>query len=142
MLEELQWVYELACDPDPLHLRRVRRFVTVCLRRHGQRTIETDCLLVASELASNAVLHARTQFSVSMCGQSRSVLIMVHDGSPSPPKPIPFGPASEAGRGLFIVSQCADDWGVTLDEDEQGKTVWARIERRAPAGGRGRAAAT
>ncbi|MFB7173235.1 ATP-binding protein [Streptomyces sp. NPDC056254] len=32
------------------------------------------------------------------------------------------GPGDEGGRGLFIVGELADDWGVRYSDD--GKTIW------------------
>jgi hypothetical protein len=86
---------------------------------------------VASELASNAVVHARTAFTVSLEGRVRSVLLTVRDRSRTPVRPLGAAPDGLAvsGRGLVIVSAISESWGVTGWEGDS-KSVWASFNVR------------
>ena len=70
--------------PVPEAVAAVRRFVTEALRRWGERTLEMDASLVASELATNAVLHASSPFRVSIDRSVGVVCISVQDVIPDP----------------------------------------------------------
>ena len=50
-----------------------------------QAHLVDDLRLVVSELATNAVVHAKTSFGVSLSRVQRSVLLAIRDGSKSPP---------------------------------------------------------
>ena len=80
--------------------------------------------LVVSELASNAVRHARTSFLLSILTEP-SLRVEVADGSSALPTPRQPGPWSEGGRGLLLVAACTQRWGVT--PLGSGKAVWADL---------------
>jgi anti-sigma regulatory factor (Ser/Thr protein kinase) len=123
----LSWSHEtdLLCEPQSAAL--ARDFVTAHLVEHGFALLVEDLRLVTSELASNAVLHARTAFSVVLAGDDVSVLLTVRDASALRPTPLPAWAAGTRGRGLAIVGQLSRQWGTTPDADG-GKSVWARFE--------------
>ncbi|WP_436792050.1 ATP-binding protein [Yinghuangia sp. YIM S10712] len=90
--------------------------------------------IVAAELAANAVLHAHTPdetFELRMSLLGDRVSIQVTD--PSPDRPLPATPATApdadaiSGRGLLLVSTCADRWGWTTTETPPTKSVWAEV---------------
>ena len=84
--------------------------------------------LLASELVSNAVRHARSDW-VELCYgiHPRAVRVEVADsgkgfgGPPPPPDPDRAG-----GWGLYIVDQLASRWGVI---EGSGTRVWFEIDR-------------
>jgi anti-sigma regulatory factor (Ser/Thr protein kinase) len=84
--------------------------------------------LMLSELATNAVQHARTEFDVGIWvtpdGEGRSVLVRVTDQAPG--FPVPQDPPADAphGRGLRIIESLAAGWGDEMEHDRPGKTVW------------------
>jgi anti-sigma regulatory factor (Ser/Thr protein kinase) len=84
-----------------------------------------DLVLVVSELATNAVVHARTPFSVGLHLGSALARIEVRDHSPGVPRERSLALSTSNGRGLLIVATLADEWGVDWDEDS--KTVWAEV---------------
>ncbi|HEX6517827.1 MAG TPA: ATP-binding protein [Nocardioidaceae bacterium] len=127
MFTQNTWLHEAAWDSAPANIRRVRAFVSDCLHRHGLVRVEAECLLVATELATNAVMHTRMPFSVAVCQDAGAVLILVHDLAPGTVDLRQTGSAADRGRGLFVVGQISIEWGVNDDEDGLGKTVWARI---------------
>jgi two-component sensor histidine kinase len=81
------------------------------------------CQLIADELATNALLHARSYFSLAIAISPRSVRIAVRDESRS--YPVLTVPSSDAlaGRGLSIVSETATRWG--SESLGRGKETWA-----------------
>jgi anti-sigma regulatory factor (Ser/Thr protein kinase) len=83
-----------------------------------------------SELATNAVQHAETDFEVAIWvtpdAEGRSVLVRVTDEAPG--RPVPLDPRADEphGRGLRIVESLAAGWGVESQQGCPGKTVWFR----------------
>jgi hypothetical protein len=94
-------------------------------------TEETDAcrdtaVTIASELAANAVLHARTAYIVELL-VGEVVRIDVTDLAPIAPFVWPVSDDALSGRGLLIVSALADRWGV--EWRDTWKVVWAEIAR-------------
>lgn len=84
-----------------------------------------DARVVVTELAANAVVHARSAFSVSIHGDGARLRIGVRDGSRAMPEPRKPAPRGLSGRGLLLVSALASRWGVQPLTD--GKVVWAEL---------------
>ena len=78
--------------------------------------------LLTSELVTNAVVHARTAFTVRATFDAPELRVEVRDGGPEHMEPPTDDPYAEGGRGLLLVAALADRWGVTGRPD--GKTVW------------------
>lgn len=87
---------------------------------------EDAAALVASELVSNAVLHARSSCRVSVAVDGAGLHVGVRDYAPGPQlRPRPVDSDRPAGRGLHLVAMLASAWGVQQHTD--GKTTWAQI---------------
>lgn len=84
-----------------------------------------DAMLLTSELAANAVEHARTPFDVTVVTGQRSLRIEVADDSRRTPTVLSVPADAQRGRGLQIVRQIADRWGV--DIRGSGKAVWFEL---------------
>ena len=82
---------------------------------------------VVSEIVTNAILHARTSFIVSVSPDPTAIRVEVTDGSSSFPARRNYDPTQPTGRGLAIVDAMADRWGVATEPS--GKTVWFELER-------------
>jgi anti-sigma regulatory factor (Ser/Thr protein kinase) len=103
-----------------------RRFVGETLRQWGLHgAVLDDAELVLSELATNAVIHGRTPFSVVLRSEDSGVLLSVRDSSPVRPTLRDGEQMAASGRGLRLVTAVAKDWGADLTTD--GKTVWAEL---------------
>jgi two-component sensor histidine kinase len=89
-----------------------------------------DVVLVVCELATNALLHARSDFEVALTLDSsgNTVLVEVTDPSSDTPRLVPAPFATNRGRGLMIVDRLCRSWGSRLT-CEGGKTVWAELEK-------------
>ena len=85
-----------------------------------------DLCLVTSELATNAVVHARTGFSVVVGLTNHSIAVEVTDGSDVLPVLERYPSRCESGRGLLLVEALADRWG-WAPELRPRKTVWAEV---------------
>jgi hypothetical protein len=78
-------------------------------------------------MAANAVLHARTPFTVEVSHRRGLLRVEVADHAPVPPRGVDAdADRSSSGRGLRIVGALALAWGSTLGE--HGKVVWAEFE--------------
>lgn len=82
--------------------------------------------LVATELVTNAVQHARTSCRLTVTLDLSGLRIGVRDYRPGdPPRPRPVDATVGGGRGLHLVAMMANRWGVHQHPD--GKTVWALV---------------
>ena len=116
------------CGPDaPFAARRFVAGLLDC-RPFADRVAPGDVQLVVSELATNAVIHAGTPFSVSIGCEGAAIRIEVQDWSSTLPTMRDGAPTAVSGRGLRLVAAVARDWGVELGPD--GKTVWAELPMR------------
>lgn len=120
-----------AFPPEPASTREARRRVSRVLETHDLEDAAAAAELVVSELATNAVLHAGTPFEVGVTVGDGVVRIEVHDGVARRPARRYFSDEATSGRGLRLVEQLCDAWGV--DVHPGGKSVWAEISASGPA---------
>jgi anti-sigma regulatory factor (Ser/Thr protein kinase) len=104
-----------------------RRFLAGLLGRrpYGGRVNPQDALLVVSELATNAVIHAGTPFSVGVRYDGSAFRISVQDWSSTQPIVRDSDPRALSGRGLRLIAMVSRAWGIDYGPD--GKTVWAEL---------------
>jgi serine/threonine-protein kinase RsbW len=93
-------------------------------------TVVADAILVATELLSNALRHARAlnddELLVSWELVAGAVSIRVTDGGGlAQPHVRHPAPVETNGRGLSIVETLSEEWGV--EQDTATATVWARL---------------
>lgn len=123
----------LVLEGEPGDARRCR---VVLADRLGARLPEVlleDVLLVASELVANGVRHSDGRLVFRLAMGEDDLLVAVDDRSPEGDVRVnPLDPAAASGRGMWIVDQVADGWGV--EPLREGKRVWARFDlgARAP----------
>jgi len=125
---------EKTFTPQPDSAREARRFV---LEATGDKDTPPDPRLAAlvSELATNAILHARTPFKVAVHKSASHTRVAVSDQSSVNPVRRAYGPSQATGRGLVIVESLADRWGV--GSDGTGKVVWFEIDHETDVSGDG-----
>jgi anti-sigma regulatory factor (Ser/Thr protein kinase) len=133
MDSETFWSHEVVLAADAGSASKARAFVLQHLAEHRLLYLVDDIGLVVSELATNAILHAKTAFTVTLDGRSHSVLLMVRDGSLTTPtlSHAALNGTSITGRGLIIVNVISDTWGVHRG-DGSAKSVWASFDTRGP----------
>ena len=124
----------------------VRHAVADWLRGWSLAPLVEDVGLVASELTTNAILHAGGAVDVVLERRGAGVRVVVHDRRPdvvpTPPVPPPDHAAVEGdgaldrlaaslfertttGRGLLLVQAFSEAWGVDVDGASKG--VWAEV---------------
>jgi anti-sigma regulatory factor (Ser/Thr protein kinase) len=118
--------------PSPESVRAARDLVTHAC--HTWRLFQAevhDARLIMSELATNAVEHARTNFVATVSRNDTRLHLAVRDGTAqfphlSEPEPTDQqAPLHERGRGLQLVHATAAAWGAMPTRG--GKVVWATI---------------
>jgi anti-sigma regulatory factor (Ser/Thr protein kinase) len=83
--------------------------------------------VLANELVSNAVVHARTDVLLRLELRGDLLHIAVRDGSPRLLRLVAApDPQAQGGRGLWLVEQLASGWGVNR-HPAGGKVVWCTL---------------
>jgi hypothetical protein len=109
--------------PSPSEIGAARHFAQTAAEAWG--CASSDLSLVVSELATNACVHARSPFTVSLRRHGSRVVVEVTDEDPTPAVVGPPATGS-SGRGMQIVAALACEWGVT--GHHPGKSVWAVLD--------------
>jgi anti-sigma regulatory factor (Ser/Thr protein kinase) len=102
-----------------------RQFV-LAASQVGDEALRMRLATIVSELVTNAILHARTAFVVSVTTRGESIRVEVSDESTDLPVKRSYGELSVTGRGLHVVEAFADDWGIA--PRSAGKTVWVELD--------------
>src|SRR5687768_8588128 len=114
---------EMQLAPQPASAGVARRFVREVLGdSHPQAEVAA---LLISELATNAILHARTPFAVRVEDSAQRVRCEVGDASAARARRRHHAPEATTGRGLSLISTLADAWG--MDSTDTGKVVWFEL---------------
>jgi anti-sigma regulatory factor (Ser/Thr protein kinase) len=121
----LEACVDLACDVDMVSV--ARRFVERTLRLwEVDDTFVDEAVLLASELMSNAVLHARTDVRVTVLAhEDGSLRVEVADENSRLPLTAAPPEDAQSGRGLWLVETLASSWGV--ERTGEGKTIWFEL---------------
>jgi anti-sigma regulatory factor (Ser/Thr protein kinase) len=119
-MEEARRVF----SPDPDQVGAARVFVDSELATWG--IAAEDVLLLVSELATNAVLHARSDFLVRVRAWPDRVRVEVSDGNSRLPTVVSVPADAYSGRGLLLLQALSSAWGVESHAAE-GKTIWFEV---------------
>jgi serine phosphatase RsbU (regulator of sigma subunit)/anti-sigma regulatory factor (Ser/Thr protein kinase) len=126
-------------DPEPSAVATARCFVRdtlVSWGLPGRDDLVTDAVLLASELVTNAIVHAGTAVELTCRLNGGTVEISVLDRHPArviPDPPPVVDVARPSGRGLLLPAALSSSWGVTYDSAT--KVIWFRLGPDLPAGG-------
>jgi anti-sigma regulatory factor (Ser/Thr protein kinase) len=111
---------------DPASVAAARRFIRARAAAWSfPEPAGEQLALIGSELVTNAVLHARTDLTLTLELRQDRVRISVRDRSQAPPTLRHYRADALTGRGLGVVAALSDDWGVSTAAD--GKVVWAEL---------------
>ncbi len=113
---------------SPGEIRKVRQFIGQVVDGYP---IADDVILLASELATNALVHTASgedgTFSVAVCVGDRRVRVEVRDlGSATAPAVRLPGSPGESGVGLSLVESIAARWG--HHGSRHGRVVWFEVD--------------
>ena len=119
--------------PDRQAPAKARSAVQEALRETQLTELLDDALLLATELTTNAVVHAGTDIVVRVEADESGIRVTVGDGRRRELPEVDTSIAatlSVRGRGLMLVDRIADRWGTT--HDDEGKSVWFELRRTGP----------
>ncbi|WP_105975579.1 ATP-binding protein [Streptomyces geranii] len=133
--ENASWEYVLHIPHDLRAVTVCRRTVRLVLTMHGLIRLTDTAELLATELVSNAVRHTKGPVALRLRMRDGFLRVGAWDADPEPPEPPPSAgeltqlTQLEEGRGLALVSTCADLWGwQPLSRDgRRGKYVWGDL---------------
>ncbi|MFE0581577.1 SpoIIE family protein phosphatase [Streptomyces sp. NPDC058874] len=112
-------------------VRAARRFVRESLHDWGHGDVADALELMASEVVTNALIHADSHVDLRLREGPDHIRLEVRDSDVTPPVPSPVSVSGEGnaraehGRGLLIVESLASAWGTS--PSGRGKTVWLEL---------------
>lgn len=119
---------QLRLEPRAESVSLARKHVRNALIGVEREDLAEAAELVTSELVTNALVHAGTPIELTLFVRAESVRAEIVDGSPHMPVPREYAATAGTGRGLIMVEELADGWGVALAEvGRPGKMVWFEI---------------
>ncbi|MFF7340950.1 SpoIIE family protein phosphatase [Streptomyces sp. NPDC008163] len=113
---------------DPEALSSARHMIRAAVRAWGAGDRADEVELAADELVTNALMHTDGGAIVTirvLAGPERRLRVDVEDRSSALPRRREAGEAGVSGRGLLLVDQLADAWGV--ESRGTGKCVWSEF---------------
>ncbi|MBO8185844.1 SpoIIE family protein phosphatase [Streptomyces spirodelae] len=113
---------------DPRSLHAARQALRTALQRWSMGSLADTAELLASEMATNALLHTEGDATLTarpVRDGGRALRIAVTDSSPASPQRRAATEQSTSGRGLMLIEELATDWGV--EPRGNGKRVWCEI---------------
>ncbi|MFF6996867.1 SpoIIE family protein phosphatase [Streptomyces sp. NPDC008313] len=113
---------------DPEALTEARHMIRAAVRAWGAGDRADEIELAADELITNALMHTEGAAVVTLralTGPDRRVRAEVEDSSSALPRRREAGESGVSGRGLMLVDQLADVWGV--EARGGGKCVWCEF---------------
>jgi len=121
-IETVRW----RSSPTSAAPTRARRRLAGQLETWGVSAADAELvLLVAYELCTNAVEHARTPLELAVSFDGQVVVIEVQDESILEPRLQPFNVKAARGRGLQMIAALAKSWDCVRQPD--GKIIRAVI---------------
>jgi anti-sigma regulatory factor (Ser/Thr protein kinase) len=111
---------------NPSSVATARRFIAARASAWSfPEPASEQLVLIGSELVTNAVLHARTELTLTLELRGDRVRISVQDRSQAPATLRHYRADALTGRGLGVVAALSDTWGISAASD--GKVVWAEL---------------
>ena len=109
--------------PEPVSAGQARKVLREVLERTARTDWADAAELALSEVVTNAILHARTTFEVTIEVFEHHLMVQVRDGSPALPEQREYALPATTGRGMALVAAVSQACGVhQLGVD--GKVVW------------------
>jgi anti-sigma regulatory factor (Ser/Thr protein kinase) len=116
----------IALPRSPASVGTARRFIEARTAAWSfPEPAGSQLVLIGSELVTNAVLHARTELTLTLELRDGRVRISVKDRSRSAATLRHYQADALTGRGLGVVAALSDSWGISAAGD--GKIVWAEV---------------
>ncbi|MEW2438614.1 ATP-binding protein [Streptomyces caniferus] len=126
--------HERTFPPHGSSVSEARKFAVEALSAWGVRDRLDDICLCLSEAATNALVHAGPPsfgFRARLAISGPVVRLEIHDqGADRPHRKHPRLDDT-SGRGLLLVDELSDDWGVE-EQQGTGKTIWITFKITGP----------
>ncbi|GGZ70954.1 ATP-binding protein [Streptomyces bluensis] len=121
------WEYRLTLPHHAIGSGVARTTVRSILTRHSLPGLVDTAELLTSELCGNAYRHTAGPSTVRVRWSDGTLHVSVRDGSDVVPRPTGEGEGMEGGRGLLLVSRCAQAWGSQTAPSGAGKVTWFEL---------------
>jgi CheY-like chemotaxis protein/anti-sigma regulatory factor (Ser/Thr protein kinase) len=123
-------VFQLPLGATATSVRDARASIRRLLEGWGLGELAETAELCTSELATNAVIHARSPVLLIASRIPGGVRVEVQDEAPGGIEAGSLDNAGETGRGLALVDTLSSAWGV--DQQDGGKSVWFELHDSGP----------
>ncbi|WP_030603676.1 ATP-binding protein [Streptomyces fulvoviolaceus] len=123
------WEYRLTLPHHAIGSGVARNTVRSILTRHSLSDLADTAELLTSELCGNAYRYATGSVIVGVRWCDRTLHVGVCDESGVLPSPTSGDIALAGGRGLLLVSRCAQAWGSRTVSAGAGKVTWFELRR-------------
>ncbi|RYP88345.1 PAS domain S-box protein [Nocardioides guangzhouensis] len=125
-MDESVELYELL-PPEASSASRARALVRRALDSAGPDPDEwaEEAQLAVSEVVTNALVHSGTPIGVRVRVTDGGLRVEVTDGNPHHPSAREYATLAGTGRGLTLLEESVDGWGV--EPMPGGKTVWFEL---------------
>lgn len=118
-------VHTVHYPPEAENVPHARHWLQRLLRRWELDGLIPDASLLITELVTNTIVHTHSPLDVVSAVADGVLEIGVTDHDTHPPHLEHPSSRAEHGRGIALVDDIADDWGVaSLDG---GKQIWFRL---------------
>ncbi|WP_189845328.1 SpoIIE family protein phosphatase [Streptomyces umbrinus] len=107
---------------DPAAVSRLRTAIAATLTSWQLEELIFSTELIASELITNAIRHARAPIQARLL-RDQALIFEVSDASSTSPRLRRADVSDENGRGIFLVAQLSRRWGTR--HTDRGKAIWA-----------------
>ena len=121
------WEYSLTLPHHATGSGVARTTVRSILTRHSLPALVDTAELLTSELCGNAYRYATGPSTVRVCWSDRTLHVGVRDENDVLPRPTHGDAGREGGRGLLLVSRCAQAWGSRATQRGEGKVTWFEL---------------
>ncbi|MGP4002639.1 ATP-binding protein [Streptomyces sp. 8N706] len=126
--------FSLTFPPDPAWVRMCRETVRTSTLTVKQPSLTELAVLLTSEGVTNAINACATYgcpHPISLYGEwlaTGPLRIHVRDAAPGVPAVQSVATCSEHGRGMCLIAEFADRYGICLDGPGPGKSLWFQLE--------------
>ena len=113
--------------PDHESIREAQDTVADFCSDARLQHVRDVAVLLTSELVTNVVLHARTDYELRVAARGDCLRIEVCDLDGQPATPRDAAPDEPSGRGLGLLAALSGHWGMTPAGLGTGKVVWFEL---------------
>ncbi|MFC4500528.1 MULTISPECIES: ATP-binding protein [Streptomyces] len=126
----------LTFPPHPAWVRTARETVRTLLASAGRPELADTAALLTSEAVTNAINACEDKGCAAPVtlhadwAAPRRLRVLIHDQAPGLPAVRPLTHDDEDGRGIHLISEGADAWGVCTHGPGPGKATWFELGNR------------